>query len=637
MVWRLGADSLRYDMDTPVCHRNTIRFLVLNAVLTVVSAAIGSAQTAAAQTVASTWRKLGGSAVETGLAGAVGGIVPQVWFSEDGAQLFARTARGVAFVTADFDTWTAAPLDAARRELPLQRAPVTLPEAGMNIREGGGGRLYAFGTHVYASENGGRTWINLTAFNGRSVIGDGQRDLAVSPRDPLFVAVGNSAGVWASHDGGLSWSGLNEGLPNLSVRALLPRNEVLVEGLGTAGLNGRAGWLLRDGDATSDVALRAAASAKLGSKITALAGAGDVWYAGSLDGRIWTSSDGRAHWTVSTIQVAGAVERFAVDAEQPRIAAVVGAARGAHVFRTVNGGLTWDDLTRGLADAPAHGVAMDRSAGAVYVATDSGLFLSRMDLNVLGPASAWVNVSGGLPGNAGIADVRLDAAGRQLTVAVDGYGVFMTRAPHVASAARVVNAADLSTRAAAPGGLVSAEGMAVDLAVANGRQFPVLARSAAGSQIQVPFGTEPAELILELNQSLRVGLTVKAVAPAIFVDREGAPLLLDADTGMMRDAAQPVEARGVVQLLVTGLGRVLPEWPTGTPAPLVNVPVVVAEVRAYLNGAAVEVTRATLAPGYVGMYLVEIRMPGLFDSGLAELYLEAGGELSNRVRIAVSY
>ena len=615
-------------MDTPVCHTNTIRFLIFSALF----ASFASAQTGTAQ-----WRKLGGSAVETGLAGAAGGIVPQVWFSEDGAQLFARTVRGVAFVTADFESWTVAPVDAARRELPLQRAPVTLPEAAMNVREGGGGRLYAFGLHVYASEDEGRAWINLTAFNGRSVIGDGQRDLAVSPRDPLFVAVANGAGVWASHDGGLSWSGLNDGLPNLHVSALLPKNEVLVEGLGTAALNGRAGWVLRRGDTASDDALRASISVKLGNRITALAGAGDVWYAGSADGRIWTSSDGRAHWTVSTAQTAGPVERFAVDAEQPRIAVVVAAARGGHVLRTVNGGLTWDDLTRGLVDAPAHGVALDRAGGAVYVATDLGLFLSRMDLNALGPASAWVNVSGGLPTGAGIADVRLDAAGRQLTAAVDGYGVFVVRAPHQKSTARLVNAADLSTRAAAPGGLVSAEGMAVDLAVANGRQFPVLARSAEGSQIQVPFGTEPAELTLELNQSLRVGLTVKAVAPAIFVDREGAPLLLDPETGMMRDAGQPVEARGVVQLLATGLGRVSPEWPTGTPAPLVNIPVVTAEVRAYLNGAAVDVVRATLAPGYVGMYLVEIRVPALLDTGLADLYLEAGGEVSNHVRLAISY
>ena len=615
-------------MDTPVCHSNTIRFVIFSSLF----ASFASAQTGAAQ-----WRKLGGSAVETGLAGAAGGIVPQVWFSEDGAQLFARTVRGVAFVTADFESWTAAPLDAARRELPLQRAPVTLPEAGMNVREGGGGRLYAFGLQVYASEDEGRTWINLTAFNGRSVIGDGQRDLTVSPRDPLFVAVANGAGVWASHDGGLSWSGLNDGLPNLRVKALLPKNEVLVEGLGTAALYGRAGWVRRGGDTPSDDALRASISTKFGTRITTLAGAGDVWYAGSADGRIWTSGDGRAHWTVSTVQTAGPIERFAVDAEQPRIAVVVAAARGGHVLRTVNGGLTWDDLTRGLVDAPAHGVAFDRAGGAVYVATDLGLFLSRMDLNVLGPASAWVNVSGGLPAGAGITDVRLDAAGRQLTAAVDGYGVFVVRAPHQKSAARLVNAADLSTRAAAPGGLVSAEGMAVDLAVANGRQFPVLARSGEGSQIQVPFGTEPAELTLELNQSLRVRLTVKAVAPAIFVDREGAPLLLDPETGMMRDAGQPVEARGLVQLLATGLGRVAPEWSTGTPAPLLNAPVVAAEVRAYLNGAAVEVTRATLAPGYVGMYLVEIRVPALLDAGLADLYLEAGGEVSNHVRIAVSY
>ncbi|MGH9674537.1 MAG: hypothetical protein ACRD44_15265 [Bryobacteraceae bacterium] len=45
----------------------------------------------------------------------------------------------------------------------------------------------------------------------------------------------------------------------------------------------------------------------------------------------------------------------------------------------------------------------------------------------------------------------------------------------------------------------------------------------------------------------------------------------------------------------------------------------------------VDVTRATLAPGYVGFYLVEFIVPDLVNSGPVELFLEAGGAGSNRV------
>ncbi len=616
-------------MDTPVCHLNPIRWAILMVGAVAIFAQVAEAQTGTA------WRKLGTSAIETGLAGSAGGAVRQVWFAEDGTQLFVRTDRSLAFVTTDFETWISAPANAARWEMPLQRAPATLPERQVNLREGGGGRLYAFGTQVYASEDDGRTWINLTAFNGRSIIGEAQHDVAISPRDPLFVAVANDSGVWASRDGGLSWNGLNDGLPNLPVRALLPGNGITVEKMGTAVLHGRKRWMAGKMQ-QPDQALRSAVSLKLGTRVTAVGGAGDFWYAGTADGRIWTSADARLHWTVATVQTAGGVERFAVDAELPRIAFAAADARGAHLFRTVNGGLTWDDITGVLGDVPAHGIAVDRAGGAVYVATDKGVFLSRMDVNVLGTASAWSNVSGRLP-NAIAEDVRLEAAGRQLTVALDGYGVYVTQAPHQSVTARLVNAADLSSRAAAPGGLVSAPGMAVQTAVADGRQFPVLAQSAEGSQIQVPFGTEPAEIALQLNRDVTVWLTVKAVAPAVFVDREGAPLLLDPETGMMLDGARPTEARALIQLLLTGLGKVSPEWPTGMPAPYTNVPVVSADVQAYLNGAPVEITKATLAPGYVGMYLVEIRIPALLDTGLADLYLVAGGESSNHVRIAIGY
>src|SRR5207253_6317614 len=82
-------------------------------------------------------------------------------------------------------------------------------------------RLFALGADIYRSEDGGASWTNVTAFGEYSVIGSGQHDVVVSPLDAELVIVANDFGVWRSVDAGLSWSGLNQGLPNLRVRRIL--------------------------------------------------------------------------------------------------------------------------------------------------------------------------------------------------------------------------------------------------------------------------------------------------------------------------------------------------------------------------------------------------------------------------------
>jgi uncharacterized protein (TIGR03437 family) len=94
-----------------------------------------------------------------------------------------------------------------------------------------------------------------------------------------------------------------------------------------------------------------------------------------------------------------------------------------------------------------------------------------------------------------------------------------------------------------------------------------------------------------------------------------------------------VHAGSTIQLLVTGLGKVTPEWPTGVPAPLENPPVVASTVSAFLDGTPVPVTHATLAPGYVGYYVVELEIPAIVNRGASELRLVTNGEESNRVKL----
>lgn len=602
----------------------------------------------AAQTAPAEWRRVGNPSVEVGLASPATGPAQTVWYSPDGARLYARTRSGSVFETNDFESWTAAQGASEPVDIPVP-AVDRLPEPGAKLAAAAAapGRIYALGTHLYSSDDGGRSWVNLTAFHNQSIIGPGQRSVAVSPGDPDQLAVANDFGVWRSMDGGQSWSGLNLKLPNLPVSRILATPggmqgaRIFVRELGAMELApGAEAWHpTADAPAEAEATALRRASQALGTRITALATSGQTVYAGAADGRIWVSLDAEGTWTTSPRPNAnGPVERFFADPSEPRVALAAVGGVGAHVLRTTNSGGFWDDLTSNLPDAPAHGVTAVRSAGVVYVATDKGVFFAAADLENAGPAAvSWTPISGRLPA-APATDVKLDANGDQLYAALDGYGVYATAAPHRLRTLRLVNAADFSTRAAAPGSLISVVGGRVNAANAGTMSFPVLAASEAESQIQVPFETSAANLSLALDTGagrFTLGLPVQAVSPAIFVNRDGSPMILDGDSGLVLDGRNAAHSGARLQILATGLGKVRPDWPTGMAAPLENPPVVAATVKAYLDRIPVQVTSAALAPGYVGFYLIEVQLPVLVNAGPAELYIAADGQESNRVQVVL--
>lgn len=608
----------------------------------------GAAGILAAQTAPVEWRRVGNPAMEVGLASPATGSVETVWYSPDGARLYARTRAGRIFETTDFESWTPAQGASEPVETPAP-AVDRLPEPGakLSLAAAAPGRIYALGTQLYRSDDGGRSWSNLTAFHNQSIIGPGQRSVAVSPGDPDQLAVANDFGVWRSMDGGLSWSGLNLHLPNLPVSRILATpvgmhgTRILVRDLGALELApGAEAWQpTSDAQAEAeDKALRRASQA-LRTRITAVAASDQTIYAGAADGRIWVSLDKGVSWTASPrLGANGPIERIFADPSEPRVALAAVGGTGAHLLRTTNSGGFWDDLTSNLPDAPAHGVTAVRSAGVVYVATDKGVFFATADLENAGPAAVtWTPISGRLPA-APATDVKLDANGDQLYAALDGYGVYATAAPHRLRNLRLVNAADFSTRAAAPGSLISVVGGRVNAANAGTLSFPVLAASEAESQIQVPFETSAANLSLALETGrgrFTLGLPVQAVSPAIFVNRDGSPMILDGDSGFVLDGRNAARSGSRLQILATGLGKVRPDWPTGMAAPLENPPVVAATVKAYMDRVPVQVTRAALAPGYIGFYLIEVQLPVLVNAGPAEFYITADGQESNRIQVVL--
>lgn len=607
-------------MNTNVSFR--IRLARICVLLFVAFTALASAQTPA-------WKRIAGTTLNDGLAGPATGPVASVWYAPGSRGLLARTESGRIFETGDFVHWRLNATAAAPSQIVAAPAS-SLPEPGAKA-QAVAGRLYAAGaSNVYASEDNGQTWLNLTGFNNRSVIGGGFTDLAVSSANPQDVAAANRFGVWRSLDGGLSWQSLNEDLPNLPVRKLIGRRTVALADGALAEVTLGA-WSPITG-ADPELALRVRFGAVLRTDVSAAAQSGGVAYAGAADGRLTVSRDNGATWSEAAAAVGSAIARIWIDPDRPDVAL---AAAGAHLFRTVNGGRFWDDVTGALPPGEIHGIAADRAAGVVYLATDGGVYLANLSLNDAGAAApAWTSVSRDLP-TAPAWDVALNTD-NTLTVALDGYGVFESPAPHRSRTVRLVSGADLTERAAAPGSLVSVLGAGVAAVKNQDLSWPVLASSDDSSQLQVPFEAVPGTFALALegaNDRWTVPLTVKNAAPAIFVDSEGAPLLLDAASGLVLDPKVPIYAGSTVQILATGLGKVTPEWPTGVPAPLDSPPAVAGTVSAFLDGRPVEVTRAVLAPSYIGYYLVELRIPSIVNRGASEFRLVMNGEESNRVRL----
>jgi uncharacterized protein (TIGR03437 family) len=576
-----------------------------------------------------TWKRIGGTTVNRSLAGPASGLVTALWYNAQGSGLVVETASGRVLDTTDFQRWRVN-ASAVRRPatFAISSVPVS-PEPGARI-QAAGPRLYATAPeNIYASDDEGRTWLNLTGFNGRSIIGDGFTALAVSPADPRDISAANQFGVWRSLDGGLSWHSLNQELPNLPIRRLAGRRVAVLDDNSLISLEGGV-WNASRG--TAPEAELMARLTRPGLLVSAAAEAAGLTYLGTADGHLLTSRDGGATWAEASQRTGSPVGRIWVDAERPDSAL---ASAGNRIYRTVNGGLFWDDVTGTMPSTRVHALAADRSASIIYAATDRGVFTASLSLNDAGPpASAWRSVNRNLPAAAAW-DIRLNAD-NTLTVALDGYGIFETPAPHRSRAIHLVNAADMSDRPAAPGSLLTLLNAEIAQARIGDLAYPVIAASTQSSQLQVPFEAKPGAYQLAVNGAAgrwSLPLNVRSVAPAVFVDAEGAPLILDSASGLVMDTSVAVRAGTSVSLLATGLGAVTPEWPAGTPAPFDAPPVVSGSIKAFLDGMPVEVTRATLAPGYVGYYIVELQVPRIVNRGAADLRLVMDGEESNHVRL----
>jgi uncharacterized protein (TIGR03437 family) len=180
-------------------------------------------------------------------------------------------------------------------------------------------------------------------------------------------------------------------------------------------------------------------------------------------------------------------------------------------------------------------------------------------------------------------------------------------------------------------------GMGVTL---NGYPLPLLYVSSTQINAQLPFDVKGAATlrVTTSNGFSEIPINIADVAPAIFVaytDQGQFPAVLHAD-GTLVSPAAPAKTGEVVLIFVTGLGQVNGQINCGQAAPASPPLTVTAQVQVEIgSGSRLSPEFAGLAPGFVGLYQVNVQVPQL-AGGPHTLRIIAAGSSSNAVSLAVA-
>lgn len=180
---------------------------------------------------------------------------------------------------------------------------------------------------------------------------------------------------------------------------------------------------------------RVCAAAKYFTAVAVAPSSADTVYAGTLNGDVWVTTDRGGSWRSVAGTDAGplpvrAVNDIVVDPRSAQIAYVSysgfdvnGSGRG-HVFRTTNGGQSWQDLSSNLPDIPVNSLLIDPDSVGVsptrvlYAGTDIGVYRVTLD-----GGTNWETFGAGLPPVV-VNRLAYNATTRQLLAATYGRGIW---------------------------------------------------------------------------------------------------------------------------------------------------------------------------------------------------------------------
>jgi uncharacterized protein (TIGR03437 family) len=180
-------------------------------------------------------------------------------------------------------------------------------------------------------------------------------------------------------------------------------------------------------------------------------------------------------------------------------------------------------------------------------------------------------------------------------------------------------------------------------ATIGGYEAPLFYADSGQVNAQVPFELTPGVATLVVTGKDAAGapgtVTIVNAQPGVFTVSQsgtGQGVVLDGLNNLV-DSSHAVKAGEAVVIYATGLGATSPAVATGQAAPAVPpLALVTTPVKVTIGGVEAAVEFAGLAPGFVGLYQVNARVPAGVTAGNAvALVLTQNGVASNTVTIAV--
>lgn len=436
--------------------------------------------------------------------------------------------------------------------------------------------------HVFKTTNGGASWQDASGDLPDLPV----NDIAIDPDLPSTIYLGTDSGVMFTTNGGTNWSQLGSGIPRAVVFSLvLHRASRTLR----AGTHGRGAWdinlPLASPSAQPAITALSPTSANAGGGDFTLSVTGNNFIPGTT--LRWNGSDRPTKFIDSThLEVSIPASDIATVGQATVLA--FASARGAGPSVPVR-----------FPIGPAPSSTSNAFVNAAYPAGGNAL-AQRSIASLYG-----VNLAAG-------------------TVIADG-------APPLPFQLGGVT-------------LTMASGNVTDQIV------PVFFVSPGQINFQVPnFGyTKPTPAKLTIQQgtlSTTVDITLKAYSPGLFTTNSqgtGQAAAVIAGTGTVVAPAgaypdsRPAMKGDYISFYGTGLGDVSNRPGLGAPSPSAPLAYTLATPSVSIGGIDSKVLFSGLAPGFVGLYQINVQVPDTAPAGAAvPVILKIGGETSNTVTVAL--
>ena len=153
----------------------------------------------------------------------------------------------------------------------------------------------------------------------------------------------------------------------------------------------------------------------------------------------------------------------------------------------------------------------------------------------------------------------------------------------------------------------------------DGEPSPLLYVGETQINAQVPYeiaGRSSVQLAVSYGSidSPRATLAVSPACPALFLIPGSRSAIVLNEDGRLNSASQPARLGESVTLFGTGQGETSPPSGTGQMAPVMSAHRI-EEVSVIVGGSAAEVVSAGLAPGFAGVFLIQVRIPDTATTG----------------------